>query len=506
MRKLALVLVVAGLGLALSCNSKSPITNACHVDKDCADGGTCDNSLDGGTFRCILHDGGAGGTGGKTDGGGGSGGHPFRCDASMQCSTHAASGGPVCEIDAASCVECVKDMDCPATSPICGSNKCRLCANATPECKSSYPLTPICVSNGTCVECVSKGDCTTTPKPACDTSVNKCVGCLASSDCSGTSPICNVQAQTCRACQADAECTAAPGVCMTDGHCATDPETVYVQPSANSCVSGATSGGGTSATPFCHLGDAISLIEARDLIVLRGGSIVGGVTIQSAQPISIVGQNASAIVTVDSGQSGLHVIGSDVYVRGVEILGISAAATIGIIADTNATIRLDGVTIENMPQGALRVSGSGYDVINSIFAGNGGTLDDGGRQIGGAFLGTPSSAQLSRFAFNTVVNSKEAGVICAGTLQTIDASLLAGNLGGGGTPDYSGCTLSPTSKALGTGNPMLTPAYRLMAASPCVDFVTTPPTNAPHHDIDAVTRPQGAAFDCGASEYKPPPP
>jgi hypothetical protein len=95
-------------------------------------------------------------------------------------------------------------------------------------------------------------------------------------------------------------------------------------------------------------------------------------------------------------------------------------------------------------------------------------------------------------------------VICAAASQTIDASLLANNLGGGGMPDYSGCALGSTSKALGTADPMLTTTYRLTATSPCVDFVTPPPVNAPDHDIDGVARPQGVAFDCGASEYKHP--
>jgi hypothetical protein len=131
-------------------------------------------------------------------------------------------------------------------------------------------------------------------------------------------------------------------------------------------------------------------------------------------------------------------------------------------------------------------------------------MDEVGRFIGGVYLTMPPSGSPARFAFDTVVANKRDGVICTSAGQAIDASLLANNMVGTGVSDYATCTLATTSKALGTADPMLTPAYRLTANSPCVDFVTPPPANAPDHDIDGVARPQGVAFDCGASEYKHP--
>jgi hypothetical protein len=240
------------------------------------------------------------------------------------------------------------------------------------------------------------------------------------------------------------------------------------------------------------------------LFVLRGGSIGGGTTISGVPtPLSIVGQ-MSATITAGAAQAGLHVTGSDVYVRDVRIKGNDPTATIGIIADGSATIRLDGADIEGMPQGGLYVTASGYDVINSIFADDGGTQVSAGLFIGGALLDVPAVGAPSRFAFNTAVNNQTYGVTCASSSQPIDASLLSGNLGSGTIRDYTGCTLASTSKALGTGDPMLTSTFRATANSPCVDFVTTPPAGAPNHDIDLVTRPHGAAFDCGASEYEAP--
>src|SRR6185436_7377270 len=111
-------------------------------------------------------------------------------------------------------------------------------------------------------------------------------------------------------------------------------------------------------------------------------------------------------------------------------------------------------------------------------------------------------AQPARFAFNTVVANNRDGVVCVSASQTVEASLLANNLGGGATPDASTCTLM-LSKTTTDGTPNLTttdPKYRLTATSPCRNAVTSTPANAPDHDIDGTKRPQENLFDCGADE------
>src|ERR1700735_695418 len=126
------LMVAAALAAALvvSCNSKNLKMGYCNSNADCP-GSSCDTK-DGGTFKCLPTDGGAGGAAGKSDGGagkggsggaGGGGGHPFKCDASTQCSERNDGAAPVCELDAASCVGCVVDTDCTEdmTKPICGS-------------------------------------------------------------------------------------------------------------------------------------------------------------------------------------------------------------------------------------------------------------------------------------------------------------------------------------------------------------------------------------------------
>jgi len=331
--------------------------------------------------------------------------------------------------------------------------------------------------------------------------------CQTSTDCTATAkPICEPTTSTCRVCKADTECVAKlgadPGVCMAhqDGRCATNDETIYVENSA-ACTSAAASAGGTPAMPFCGMQQAITQITTvRRLVIVRGPVPGGMAAIQASTQISVVGQR-SGLIAPQLGASGLHITGADVYVRGLRI-SAGGGSDIGIVVDLGAIIRLDGVMIDGMEKGGLRVSGgSGYDVINSILVNNGGVPDVGTHYIGGADLSTPDANMPARFAFNTVLGNRDKGVACEGASQTIEASLLAGNLSG--AADYAGCTLGSTSKALGTANPMLTATYRLTASSPCVDFVSTPPAGAPDHDIDGISRPQGSAFDCGASEFKP---
>jgi hypothetical protein len=358
---------------------------------------------------------------------------------------------------------------------------------------------PKCMSNSDCVDMGTRN--------VCNMDTGKCEECLSDDHCmDATKPICNLPMMVCERCTMDSQCVAkvpSPGVCMfhQDGRCATDSETIYVE-SKTGCLSAPTPTGGTSATPFCKLQDALSALGDRRLFVVRGSGDVGNTSIQNLPggQISIVGPGTR--ITAAVGSPGFRVAGNDVFVRGLKILG-DAGTDIGIVADSGATIRLDSVTVENMSKGGLRVIAAGYEIVNCLLDGNGGAIDDGGRFIGGAFLGAASGSQLARFAFNTVVSNNDKGVICESTSQTIQASLLANNLGGGATPDVSSCTLS-LSKTTMDGAPNLTttdPKFRLTTNSPCRNAISAAPANAPDHDIDGTKRPQEGFLDCGADEF-----
>jgi hypothetical protein len=477
-----LVLAVAA-AMGVGCKNSKYCDNSTNP---CPSLMTCDST----THACVSKDGGTGGTGGtggKTDGGGGDGGHAFRCDASSQCATR-DGGGPICEIDGGSCVGCEIDGDCTdKTKPICGTDHtCRPRSAAQGNECSSHTGTTVC-SGGECVECAVSVDCKT----------------------DATKPICGVD-NKCRVCQADSECASkdatAPGVCMShqDGRCATPAETIYVQNSTG-CPAPSPARTGTKASPFCRLDDvqaSFSAQSAVDLIVVVGPDPVPSASgifqpPTSQTKLSLVGQ---AVGTIAGGAyPGLHISGSDVYLRG---LTITASTGTGVVAESASTLRLDGVTISSNQKGGLQVTNSNYDIRNSLFAGNGsGTVN--AATFGGVFLGT-SPGTPARFDFNTVVQNQDRGVVCGAAGQTINASLLTGNMGGGSgvLPDVSTCTLS-SSKTTVDGNPQLSATYRLTSSSPCKDFVTVAPTDPPVHDIDGIVRPQGSAYDCGASEFKP---
>ena len=80
----------------------------------------------------------------------------------------------------------------------------------------------------------------------CEPEAGVCVQCLSYDDCSinKKKPICDTQA--CRACRSDSECPD-PAICMTDGHCATGGEVIFVDYSSTTCP-----GSGTSANPVLH--------------------------------------------------------------------------------------------------------------------------------------------------------------------------------------------------------------------------------------------------------------
>ena len=185
---------------ALSCTKLN--SGRCDHDSDCQSPYVCNSSN-----LCVpAPDGGMGGRGGAGGAGGaagaagakGTGGKPFSC----------------------------ADTLCPAATPICdmAAGKCKACYEEGPTaCKDLDIAAPLCVSNtdaaggplkGSCVGCLTNANCTGTPKtPICSPTLNTCVACGPDSDCAGVGP----------------------GVCLTDGRCATESETIFVQNDSASC-------------------------------------------------------------------------------------------------------------------------------------------------------------------------------------------------------------------------------------------------------------------------------
>ncbi|MGC4068864.1 MAG: hypothetical protein QM784_30315 [Polyangiaceae bacterium] len=106
---------------------------------------------------------------------------------------------------------------CSGSTPVCNetSNKCVACL-ANTDCKDASKS----VCNGTtyeCVGCLASADCSkNATKPVCDLAKTTCVGCLGNTDCaSATALRCDTATNTCTACQTDTDCSqiAGKGVC-----------------------------------------------------------------------------------------------------------------------------------------------------------------------------------------------------------------------------------------------------------------------------------------------------
>ncbi|MGC4070813.1 MAG: hypothetical protein QM784_40290 [Polyangiaceae bacterium] len=139
------------------------------------------------------------GSGGSSRGGNGKGG--------------AAKGGTSSTGGTTTKVPC--NGTCSGTTPVCDTNtdKCVACLAST-DCKDSSKS--VCAPSNVCVECTQSTDCKDATKPVCNPASNACVGCLANTDCkTATAARCDTGTNTCTPCQSDNDCTqiTGKGVC-----------------------------------------------------------------------------------------------------------------------------------------------------------------------------------------------------------------------------------------------------------------------------------------------------
>lgn len=393
------------------------------------------------------------------------------CVGCQQAGAKACNGAkPVCDAISNKCVECVGADQCAtdATKAFCVANVCTGCqAAGAGACKAPVAK---CGPAGACVECLSSSDCGSSTKPICDTGTNKCIPCSTDAQC--------------------ADKGGGPGICMfhQDRRCASDAETIYVQRTANCAMTAA--GAGTSGMPFCNaqLGiDAIS--TSRRVVVLRGPDPLGAINAAVTGAATLVAQN----VTIAPGGAGpgLHLISGELYVRGIVISGGSYE---GIVVDAGTTLRLNRAVVQKNAKGGILLKGAGFDIENTIVAGNGPGDDPTGQfQWGGVLVQLPPQGSPMRFVNNTIFANNVIGLSCNGQINA--TGLLTYGTPSPGRDVAPACTVSPCC----SGDPLLTPTYRLSTGSPCIDKLLANMSST--DDIDGESRPKGAASDCGADEF-----
>jgi hypothetical protein len=140
---------------------------------------------------------------------------------------------------------------------------------------------------------------------------------------------------------------------------------------------------------------------------------------------------------------------------------------------------MDRCIVTNNSVGGLLVNGGGYDIQNSIFAGNGFS------QV--QFSSTPNPG-TPVFHFNTVVAATGHAATCdVNNMKTLMDSIVVGG---------SNCTL--TNAVTTAPSFKTTPPYRLSAPIGCPQAPVSP---VPAHDVDG--DPRTVAVDCGADEFVP---
>ena len=396
-------------------------------------------------------------------------GQCVQCTASS-ASTSCSGASPVCDTTTNTCVQCMSATDCSGATPMCGSGqKCQACATDG-ECASlNDPARAACAAGGVCVQCTASNSakcagaaavCNTTTNtcvqcltnascsgsaPICATASNTCRACAAASDCagfaghtacavtgacvqckdnttcSGTTPICATATNACRKCAADSECTGiGPAVCMLDGHCAADAETVYVGTLGSATCSDNT-GTGTFAAPVCSAQGGVVLAKSgsKPVVAIRGTlsppSLGVTTNIAVSSSLTIVGRN-SAVIVPASGADGLTIASGEIYLRGISIqgtattgVGINAAPTGG----NTVTLHTDTCTVSNNGGGGILLNGAAFDIKNTTITGNGPGTFSGGFQWGGVLIQNTSTSGPTTLNLVTVQNNSGGGLTCS---------------------------------------------------------------------------------------------
>ena len=355
---------------------------------------------------------------------------PGRCNQTSDCAGMPANAGQICNLDLTPqgngrCVPACQNAGECEGGRVCdfdqhGQGRCLLpvtpdggggdgggdgdAGDDSPHCPVCSGTTPVCVGV-TCVECATSADCSSDPtKPICNTTNNSCERCISDDECS-------------------AKLGADPGVCMAhqDGRCATDAETIYVEPKTGTDCRNVLQDDldGTAALPFCNIDLARRVLasdsakaQPRTLVRVRGTSsaAIGPFTrTPGRSEVSIIGQPSAVIA--GGAQQGLDLRSGSFYLRGLKVsasvlVGINAAPT----ASDSLTLRLDTVTVDSCLKGGIFLAGVAFEIRNTTVTRNGPSddLSWGGIRVQALPVSGPSVLDLV-----TVQNNNAAGVSCA---------------------------------------------------------------------------------------------
>ncbi len=454
--------------------------------------------------------------------------------------------------DIANPVSCTSSAMCPASAPTCSpQGVCAACAPSgmSSDCNTYHSSTPLCGTNGSCVECNSKDNCDS-KHLTCDTTTFTCVSCKVNADC--TSGVCNTMS----------------------GFCVDESMLLYVNNATNAgCADG---GPGSFAAPFCTVQRGLNAAAAagKQLVVFAGTGYHEALQANSSlnagnnYVVSVVGNGNPTIQPVGNGPV-LNILGNStkqvtVTLDGVTLDGsqltdgsdvvdcaggggnygatvvnvyrsaMKSSSALGISSTTKCTVALDADLLQGNKGGAIKMDATDFALTNLLVLSNGTATQGGtnGSSFGGidvsaiGEIGKMSMANLTVVGnkadnnatasamqcpvtapktINTVVfgNTGPAAEIqtaCIGTVATPTVSYSA-YVGGSGTMnnlDLTGCTAAMLFTNAAGGNYLPVKG----GAKPCTLVDQGTNVGAPDHDYVATPRPQpvGGTDDIGAYE------
>jgi hypothetical protein len=167
-----------------------------------------------------------------------------------------------------------------------------------------------------------------------------CVGCVDSTQCSGSTAFCDQDDNVCRGCERDNEC--ASGVCIeAEGTCAAEADVLFV-------ANGSDTGTCTKLNPCLTLSYAFSKIQAgnpRNVIRIEGGIAASETTTLTTSVRVVIDGTGTMVMKPSAGAiPWLSVTsGGQVIIDGLTILG--GSDTDPAIKVTNASLRLGPGTV-----------------------------------------------------------------------------------------------------------------------------------------------------------------
>jgi len=426
---------------------------------------------------------------------------------------------------------CESDQQCldPA-QPYCTNGTCGACG-APSTCTMALPrCSPDTL---TCGGCVGDIDCALyATTPHCG-HAGACVGCTVSAECANPTPTCDQTTDTCRACKTDDECASA--VCdLASGSCVDAADILYASPTTTSSTSC------TQSSP-CEVDTAISQVDfTRTIVRMLPGTYISPITISGTTTMTIVATGATLETTMVA--TGLNVVaGASVAIRGLTMNidgqaiycdGMTGESTLSLtdvnvvsagygIASAHCNLTLQHVSL---PTG-INPAGSHTTLVMDrtntyIRADDGNASDGGGISITAtnSILGSLDFSHAGGISIHASFDTFTSAEVCMETNPGTPTVLFDNDIFYDPTAkdaiSGTACTFDhavafPLPDLIGTATIAMDPRlvnpsagdYHLQAGSPAIDAASSAVSD--DHDFDDVTRPQGAAPDIGAFEYKP---